>query len=135
MEDTSIVVRLTEWHGELGVDIRKYIATAQYEGYTRQGVRLHKKGFKRLVKLLCNKVLDEQAPQLGVIGKIAKDFSTDIVVQITDFSGSPKLDIREQLTSSKGTYFTQKGISLPIDSIPALRKSLLEAEWLLDEMC
>jgi len=37
-KSTDIVVRLTEWKGKQRLDIRAYINTDRYKGFTKQGV-------------------------------------------------------------------------------------------------
>lgn len=37
---SAIVVRLTEWRGKQGLDIRIYMASDIYTGFTKQGIRI-----------------------------------------------------------------------------------------------
>ncbi|UZE92488.1 MAG: transcriptional coactivator p15/PC4 family protein [Methanosarcinales archaeon] len=37
-KSTKIIVRLTEWKSEQRVDIRKFVDTERYTGYTKQGI-------------------------------------------------------------------------------------------------
>lgn len=37
-KSTKIIVRLTEWKSEQRVDIRKFVETERYTGYTKQGI-------------------------------------------------------------------------------------------------
>ncbi len=37
---SAIVIRLTEWRGKQGLDIRIYMASDIYTGFTKQGIRI-----------------------------------------------------------------------------------------------
>lgn len=37
-KSTKIIVRLTEWKSEKRVDIRKFVDSERYTGYTKQGI-------------------------------------------------------------------------------------------------
>ncbi len=39
-DSTSVVVRINEFQGEKGVDIREYVKTNKYEGLTKKGTRI-----------------------------------------------------------------------------------------------
>lgn len=128
---TDVRVTVSEYNGELGVDIRKYVNSEKYTGPTLQGVRLHKNALDSLIMLLVDNDLAQQefnAP----FGKIAKSVDVDFIVQVSTFSGSPKLDVREELTTSKGKFLTKKGISLPLKEANHLLEMLKEAQWAYD---
>ncbi len=57
-----------------------------------------------------------------VVGKIRKSPSNEIWVVLTDFTGSPRLDVREYFHAGGDAGFrpTRKGVSVPVDQIPAL---------------
>jgi len=51
-DSTEIIIKLNEYKGEKGVDIREYITTPKYTGYTKSGTRIPMeklKDFKELV--------------------------------------------------------------------------------------
>ncbi len=37
---TSVVIRINEFHGEKGVDIREFVETNKYTGLTKKGTRI-----------------------------------------------------------------------------------------------
>lgn len=39
-DSTSVVVRINEFQGEKGVDIREYVETNKYTGLTKKGTRI-----------------------------------------------------------------------------------------------
>ena len=128
---TDVRVIVSEYNGELGVDIRKYVNSDKYTGPTQQGVRLHKNALDALIKLLAKNDLSHQELN-APFGKIAKSVDIDFIVQVSTFSGSPKLDVREELTTSKGKFLTKKGISLPLKQANHFFEMLKEAQWAYD---
>ena len=129
-----IVFSVEEWKGKYGLDIRTFIDTSNYSGPTQKGIRLHKNAVNRLIPIIGQLTDYHELREDIVIGKVAKDFDTDFVVQITNFSGSTKLDIREQVTSKKGVFYTAKGISIPIDRLDEFKELLLETAWLFENI-
>ncbi len=39
-DSTSVIVRINEFQGEKGVDIREYVETNKYTGLTKKGTRI-----------------------------------------------------------------------------------------------
>jgi hypothetical protein len=54
-ESTSVVVRINEFQGEPGVDIREHVETTKYTGLTKKGTRIPKSKWNDF-KALINKV-------------------------------------------------------------------------------
>jgi hypothetical protein len=54
-DSTSVVVRINEFQGELGVDVREYVETAKYTGLTKKGTRIPKSKWNEFKELI-NKV-------------------------------------------------------------------------------
>lgn len=51
-DSTSIVVRINEFQGEPGVDIREYVETSKYKGLTKKGTRIPKSKWAEFKKLI-----------------------------------------------------------------------------------
>ena len=49
---SSIVVSVTEWKGQKRVDIRKYVNSETFQGFTRQGISIPIEKVDELKKLL-----------------------------------------------------------------------------------
>jgi len=49
---TEIVVRITEYRGEKRIDIRKYITTQKYTGWSKQGISIPLSSWNDVHKLL-----------------------------------------------------------------------------------
>lgn len=39
-ESTEVVIRMTEFRGSVGVDIREYLTSERYTGWSKNGVRI-----------------------------------------------------------------------------------------------
>ena len=39
-ETTEIVVQKTEFHGSVGIDIREYVTSERYTGWSKNGIRI-----------------------------------------------------------------------------------------------
>ncbi len=57
-DSTSVIIRISEFQGEKGVDIREYVETNKYTGYTKKGTRIPAQLWKEF-KEVVNKVPDE----------------------------------------------------------------------------
>ena len=51
-ELTDIVVRVDDFGEKLGVNIRKFIKTPKYSGFTKQGVRILKEDFEKFKEII-----------------------------------------------------------------------------------
>lgn len=54
-DSTSIIIRVSEFQGEKGVDVREYVETNKYTGYTKKGTRVPMDKWKEF-KEVVNKV-------------------------------------------------------------------------------
>ena len=60
---------------------------------------------------------------MGEMGRIRKNDTTEIVIQMTEFHGSIGIDIREYVTSERYTGWSKNGIRIPSRSGRILRRS------------
>lgn len=51
-DTTEIVVQTSEFRGETGLDIREYVTTKTYTGFTKRGVRIPMANVEELKKLI-----------------------------------------------------------------------------------
>ena len=51
-EDTSIVVRIDDFGGRVGVTIREYVENDRYTGFTKAGTRIPASEFKKFKELI-----------------------------------------------------------------------------------
>lgn len=54
-ESTSVIIRINEFQGEKGIDIREYVETNKYKGPTKKGTRIPASKWKEF-KALIDKV-------------------------------------------------------------------------------
>jgi Transcriptional Coactivator p15 (PC4) len=125
----SIIFSISRWKSEYGLNIRKHIDTYRYSGPTKQGIRIHKKGLYKILDCLTKTALERSKLDQPILGVIAKSADIDIVIQISSFSGMEKLDIRETINSKDQSYFTKKGLSIPVERVNDLKVILEEAKW------
>ena len=51
-DSTSVVIRINEFQGEKGVDIREYVETTKYTGLTKKGTRIPASKWPEFKKLI-----------------------------------------------------------------------------------
>ena len=49
---TSVIIRINEFQGEAGVDIREFVETTKYTGLTKKGTRIPKSKWKEFKELI-----------------------------------------------------------------------------------
>jgi hypothetical protein len=58
-ETTEIVVRKTEFKGSVGIDIREYVTSEKYTGWSKNGLRIPVDQWKAFKDILDKVVLDK----------------------------------------------------------------------------
>ena len=58
-ETTEVVVRKTEFKGSVGIDIREYITSEKYTGWSKNGLRIPIDQWKMFKEILDKVVLDK----------------------------------------------------------------------------
>lgn len=56
-----------------------------------------------------------------LVGALQLESGSEIRIQVTEFKGEIRLDIRKYIQSEKYTGYTKQGISIPAEHIKALR--------------
>lgn len=51
-DSTSVIIRINEFQGEKGVDIREYVETEKYKGPTKKGTRIPASKWEEFKKLI-----------------------------------------------------------------------------------
>ena len=57
-ETTEVVVRKTEFKGTVGIDIREYVTSEKYTGWSKNGLRIPVDQWKAFKEVLDRVVLD-----------------------------------------------------------------------------
>lgn len=58
-ETTEVVVRRTEFKGSVGIDIREYVTSEKYTGWSKNGLRIPVDQWKAFKEVLDRVVLDK----------------------------------------------------------------------------
>jgi len=58
-ETTEVVVRKTEFKGTIGIDIREYVTSEKYTGWSKNGLRIPVDQWKAFKEVLDRVVLDK----------------------------------------------------------------------------
>ena len=58
-ETTEVVVRKTEFKGSVGIDIREYVTSEKYTGWSKNGLRIPIDQWKMFKEILDKVVLDK----------------------------------------------------------------------------
>jgi hypothetical protein len=58
-ETTEVVVRKTEFKGTIGIDIREYVTSENYTGWSKNGLRIPLDQWKAFKEILDKVVLDK----------------------------------------------------------------------------
>jgi hypothetical protein len=58
-ETTEVVVRKTEFKGSVGIDIREYVTSDKYTGWSKNGLRIPVDQWKTFKEILDKVVLDK----------------------------------------------------------------------------
>lgn len=64
----------------------------------------------------------------GEIIRVSKNSKTDLVVRLSEFKGTKRIDIREFITEGTYTGPTKKGVNMPLNIFYSLLDKLNEAE-------
>lgn len=59
-ETTEVVVRKTEFKGSVGIDIREYVTSEKYTGWSKNGLRIPVDQWNMFREILDKVVLDEE---------------------------------------------------------------------------
>jgi rhodanese-related sulfurtransferase len=51
-DTTEIVVQKTEFHGTVGIDIREYVTSERYTGWSKNGIRIPVEKWKEFKEIL-----------------------------------------------------------------------------------
>lgn len=79
------------------------------------------------------KTIGESGSLYQVIGEIEKNEETTIKVEVSEFRGSPRIDIREYVENGRYTGATKKGINIDVEQFPELFKVMVAVKKHLEE--
>lgn len=118
------------YRGYRYVSVRRYLLTDSFSGATRDGVTMTPEILRALDPLLAALPDDIKAVKDGTIGKFAKRPGICIVASVGTFKGRRGLDLRQW---QENVGFTKKGIWLPLEKLPEIKKLFAATREALDE--
>lgn len=128
--------RTTELRFEVGlykgknyINIRQYVTSDNYTGYTRKGVTLNDDLAKELLAALRSAGSIQQPSTEQELCRLPKNDTSDLIVRVIpsdDKNKSPAIDVREYVHSESYTGWTQKGFRISLDKLPLVVSYLAE---------
>lgn len=113
--------------------VRFYLKSARYTGYTKKGIILSENQIKRLKNMLSIKDILNHNGEIGVIdsGENTKIIVRSVRDRYTKFK--PMIDIREYIKKANYEGWTERGVRIRIEDISRVRQYLDELENELKE--
>ena len=125
-KEESVRFSIDAYRGYRYVSVRRYLQTDGFSGATRDGITLTPEIVRVLVPRL--QMLTADSPQ-GAVGKFAKRPGICVVVRVAVLRGKRVVDFRQW---ENGAY-TQKGLWLPLEKLPEIKKLFLDTLAALNE--
>lgn len=131
---SRLVFSVRSWKGKTYANIRKFVDTAKYKGFTKSGLALSPEVLVELIAVLQRLQGYTPKAQQEEFARVTKHGFADIVIALVvpdDLKSLPSIDIREFVNSPEYTGFTKKGVRFPLDKLGEVISLLqLQAEKL-----
>ena len=129
-ENEDIRFSIDAYRGYRYVSVRRYLTTDGFSGATRDGITMTPEIVRAAVPRL--KALPDDIKQIPdrIIGKFAKRPGICIVISVSTFRGERGLDLRQ----TEEDKFTKKGIWIPLEKLPEVKKLFADTLAALDEV-
>ena len=69
-ETTEVVVQKTEFHGSVGIDIREYVTSERYTGWSKNGIRIPVEKWQDFKEILDNVDKADKADKSDNVDKV-----------------------------------------------------------------
>jgi ABC-type Mn2+/Zn2+ transport system ATPase subunit len=69
-DTTEIVVQKTEFHGSVGIDIREYVTSERYTGWSKNGIRIPVEKWQDFKEILDNVDIADKADKSDNVDKV-----------------------------------------------------------------
>jgi ABC-type Mn2+/Zn2+ transport system ATPase subunit len=69
-ETTEVVVQKTEFHGSVGIDIREYVTSERYTGWSKNGIRIPVEKWQDFEEILDKVDIAEKADKVDNVDKV-----------------------------------------------------------------
>ena len=69
-ETTEVVVQKTEFHGSVGIDVREYVTSERYTGWSKNGIRIPVVKRQDFKEILDKVDIAEKADNIDKVNKV-----------------------------------------------------------------
>jgi hypothetical protein len=69
-ETTEVVVQKTEFHGSVGIDVREYVTSERYTGWSKNGIRIPVEKWQDFKEILDNVDKADKADKSDNVDKV-----------------------------------------------------------------
>ena len=76
-DTTEIVVQKTEFRGSVGIDIREYVTSERYTGWSKNGIRIPVEKWQDFKEILERVDVINKADNVGCADKMGKEDKVD----------------------------------------------------------
>ncbi len=117
---TELRFEVSPYKGKNYINIRQYVESTNFTGFTKKGVTLTLELGEQLLEALKQHKPSDQADEPVEIARLAKNDSTELVARTIppdDKHESASLDVREYIQSETYTGWTPKGFRLSLDKL------------------
>lgn len=118
---TSLVFAVRPWKGRMLAHVRKFVASATYNGPTKSGLAMGGDVLVSVIEALTLLKVEVPGAEERQFAKVHKGGNTDIVVTVIppdDLKALPSVDVREFVDSEKYAGPTKKGVRFAWDKLP-----------------
>ncbi|MDZ7332128.1 MAG: transcriptional coactivator p15/PC4 family protein [candidate division KSB1 bacterium] len=118
---TELRFEVNQYKGKSYINIRQYVTSDKYAGYTRKGVTLSNELAEQLLVAIRSAGSIQQSSAEQELCRLPKNNSTELIARIIPPSEKNQigsLDVRECIRSEKYTGWTQKGFRLLLNNLP-----------------
>lgn len=126
---TELRFEVSQYKGKSYINIRQYVTSDKYAGYTRKGVTLSNELAEQLLVALRSAGSIQQPSTEQELCRLPKNDTAELVARIIPPSEKNRiasLDVREYVQSENYTGWTQKGFRISLDQLPQVIAYLAE---------
>ncbi|MDR0735182.1 MAG: transcriptional coactivator p15/PC4 family protein [Elusimicrobiota bacterium] len=122
----EIKFTVDSFKGHKYVSVRKYLKSDSYSGPTKAGITLSPEIAGKISAALNALPDDYKASQDSELGKYAKRQGLSVILRISSYLNTNGIDIRQWQEDETYTGWTKKGIRLPLEKLPEIKRLFLQ---------
>jgi len=134
-ESTKLIFNVSEWRGRQFADVRKFVASQKYKGWTKAGLSMNLRLLLELIDTLASLERSLPPKEEHEFKRISKGETEYIKVTILppDDEGLPLVDVREFVDTPRYQGPTKRGIRFRWNLLPGLLACLREQAKVMGE--